>query len=143
VGKKCEAAAMPKAMEIGISSIDEQHQILADMINMAESKLTENSTRGEVEDVIRDLMSYALYHFETEEELMLINDYPPIEKEKHFQEHRYFSAAIAQFLQDLRRGKLISRNELLGFVKDWLNTHILNTDKKLGDFLVSSEKSSL
>lgn len=132
-----------ETLKIGVSSIDEQHQMLASMINTAQATLPENSARAQIEGVIHELMSYALYHFDTEEQLMLDYGYDGAEKERHFQEHRSFSAAIAEFQQDLRLGKMISRDELLGFVKDWLRSHMLSTDKKLGEFLKSIDKSSL
>ncbi len=88
-------------------------------------------------------MSYALYHFDTEEQLMLDHGYDPIKLEKHCQEHRSFSASIAQFQQELKLGKLISRDELLRFVKGWLIAHMLGTDKEFGEFMKSIDKSVL
>ncbi|MGR8930101.1 MAG: bacteriohemerythrin [Gammaproteobacteria bacterium] len=123
----------------GIDIIDQQHQIFANMINSAQARLTENSPRPEIETVIRDLMSYALYHFETEEELMLIHRYDVSETKKHCEEHRSFSATIAQFQKDIRLGKLISSDELLGYANQWLRSHTMNTDLKLGRYLRSIE----
>ena len=132
----------PESMRTGIDSIDEQHHMLASMVQFAQSRLSENSSRTEVEAVILDLMNYALYHFDTEEELMLIHDYHLNEREKHCKEHRRFSAAIAQYQQDIRLGKLVSSDELFGFIREWLTIHILNTDKKLGEFLFHINQSN-
>lgn len=140
---KFEAIEWPKSLQTGVSDIDEQHQMLASMINMAHTRLTENNSRSETEAFIRDLMSYALYHFDTEEELMLMHDYYQAEREQHCREHRHFSAAIARFQQDIHLGKLVSRDELLGFIREWLTIHIMNTDIKLGEFLCNLEKTNL
>lgn len=119
----------------GVESIDEQHQILVNMLNEANTRLTTSSGRDVIEEIVRDLMSYALYHFDNEEEMMLENDYAVEDKDAHFNEHRAFSKKVSDLQQDLRQGKLISREELLSFLNGWLINHILNTDQKLGKFL--------
>lgn len=119
----------------GVESIDEQHQILVNMLNEANQRLTASSGRDVLEEIVRDLMSYALYHFDNEEEMMVENDYTAEEKEAHFREHRAFSKKVSDLQQDLRQGNLISREELLSFLNGWLINHILNTDQKLGKFL--------
>jgi hemerythrin len=119
----------------GVQEIDDQHQILVNMINDANVKLATSSSRAYLEDVIRELISYALYHFDTEEELMVERDYTPEEREKHFSEHRAFSKTVADVQENVKAGKLISREDLLGFLNGWLINHILKTDKLLGAFV--------
>lgn len=143
MNENIESIEWPESMLTGISRIDEQHQMLASMINQAQNRLTKHSSRTEIEAIIRDLMTYALFHFDTEEELMLAHNYDPIEKDIHCNEHRSFSAAIAEFQHNIRLGKLVSRDELLGFVKNWLTSHIMSTDKKLGAFLSTLPKTDL
>jgi hemerythrin len=48
----------------GIEKIDEQHQILVNLFNEANTKLTVNNSAEFLEQITRDLLSYALYHFE-------------------------------------------------------------------------------
>ncbi len=129
------------AFSVGVAVVDEQHQILVNMLNMAAEQLTNSSGRVQIQEIIRDLMSYALYHFDTEEELMVEHDFPSIDREKHFQEHRSFSATVSLLQQDLNEGKLVGRDTLLGFLKDWLIHHIQGTDKHLGNFLCQSDST--
>lgn len=124
-----------ESLMTGVESIDEQHQILVNMLNEANHRLTESSGRDVLEEIVRDLMSYALYHFDNEEEMMVENAYTPEEQEAHFREHRSFSAKVSGLQQDLRQGKLISREELLSFLNGWLINHILHTDMQLAKFL--------
>jgi len=124
-----------ESMATGVASIDEQHQMLVNMLNFAAEQLTNSSSRLQTQDIIRDLMSYALYHFDTEEELMVAHAYPADDQNKHFEEHRNFSATVAQLQSDIKQGKLITRDELLSFLKSWLIGHIMDTDKQLGKFL--------
>lgn len=119
----------------GVDVIDEQHKILINMINSANQRLSEQNDREVLEQIVLDLMSYALYHFDTEEELMIENKYTQTEQEKHFNEHRIFSTTVSGLQQDIRHGKLITREDLLTFLNNWLINHILYTDQELGKFL--------
>jgi hemerythrin len=122
----------------GVAIIDEQHQILVNMLNDANAQLTGNVSRDALEEIVRDLMSYALYHFDTEEELMVEEDYAVADREQHFGEHRDFSKTVAEVQLGLSQGKLITREELLGFLNGWLINHILKTDQQLGKFVLGS-----
>ena len=66
---------------------------------------------------------------------MVGNHYPTGESSEHFNEYREFSQKVANLQQDLRQGKLVTREGLLAFLNGWLVSHILKTDKKLGVFL--------
>jgi hemerythrin-like metal-binding protein len=127
----------------GIDKIDEQHQILINLFNEAYTKLTANNNADFLEQITRDLLSYALYHFETEEELMQKYGYSEEKTgdiERHILQHRSFSAKVVAVHNDIKAGILISREDLLAFLNSWLINHILNTDKQLAAFLLASEK---
>ncbi|MDP1664020.1 MAG: bacteriohemerythrin [Methylobacter sp.] len=127
----------------GIGKIDEQHQILVNLFNEANIKLTTNNNAKFMEEITRNLLSYALYHFETEEGLMQKYDYieDNIEDaDTHIRQHRSFSAKVVAVHNDIKTGILISREDLLSFLNSWLINHILNTDKGLVTFLLASEQ---
>lgn len=128
----------------GIPEVDEQHRILVNTLNEANAKLDEDSGPELFEQITRDLLSYALYHFETEEEIMKQYGYDlesTPDYDKHLQEHRSFSATVVGIRDELKLGKRIDRDELLGFLNNWLSNHILKTDKRLGRFVVGKEGS--
>jgi hemerythrin len=123
----------------GIEKIDEQHQILVNLFNEANTRLTNNNSAEFLEQITRDLLSYALYHFETEEELMQKYHFTENSNDDtHIKQHRSFSARVVAVRNDIKAGVLISREELLSFLNNWLINHILNTDKKLASFLLAS-----
>ncbi len=124
----------------GIARIDEQHKVLVNTLNEANARLAVCVTRDLLEQITRDLLSYAIYHFETEESLMQEYDYAGLsiaENEQHRQEHRSFSTQVVALREGLRDGRLVTREELLSFLNNWLVNHILHTDKRLGAFLTS------
>jgi hemerythrin len=131
------------ALVSGIEPIDQQHQILVSLFNEANIQLSASHNAGFLEQITRDLLSYALYHFEVEEELMQKSGYGDSELEDaqlHILQHRNFSARVVAVRNDIKNGILISREDLLAFLNQWLIDHILNTDKKLVGFL-SAEKA--
>ena len=118
----------------GVEEIDEQHKILIHTLQEANQLLANNSNAETLDKITRDLLAYALYHFDTEEDLMQQYGYgvQEDELEAHLAQHRNFSAKVVSIREDLKAGTLISREALLGFLSDWLSHHILNTDMKLG-----------
>jgi hemerythrin-like metal-binding protein len=128
----------------GVDEIDAQHRILINTLNEAHAKLRDDSGAELFEQITRDLLSYALYHFETEEEIMSrlgYADEKPDECSRHLQEHRDFSATVVNARENLKAGKPVDRQQLLSFLNDWLTNHIMKTDKRLVRFM--GEKGEL
>lgn len=122
----------------GVAEIDKQHRILIDSINEANIRLMADHDLKLVEQITKDLLSYAIYHFETEEDLMLHYDYDgesAEDAELHQKQHREFSTQVLAVRDGLRAGKAISREDLLAFLNGWLISHIMNTDQRLGAFI--------
>ncbi|MBF0447302.1 MAG: hemerythrin family protein [Magnetococcales bacterium] len=122
----------------GVTEIDEQHMILVHTLNEASEKLALDQSLQTLQDVTQNLLSYALYHFETEEELMHEFNYREFDEQmakNHLSQHRSFSAKVVAVREGLQLGTPIAAGDLLHFLNDWLVNHILNTDKKLASFL--------
>lgn len=122
----------------GIESIDEQHKVLVNILNEAHARLAGTPSREMLDDITRNLLSYALYHFETEETLMQTHAYAAEHSEdadRHHQEHRDFSKTVVDLRNGIKEGHLVSRDELITFLSHWLANHIMFTDKKLAAHL--------
>lgn len=124
----------------GVPEIDVQHHILVNTLNDANAQLAGEVDIDLAEQITEDLLSYALYHFETEEELMQEYGYPAAhagDAEAHLRQHRDFSRKVVALRDSLRAGIPVSREELIGFLNQWLVNHILNTDQRLGAFIAA------
>ena len=118
----------------GIGVIDEQQRVLVDMCNEAKKLMQGHVDPEDVKRLVRDLMSYAMYHFEVEEELAIDEGYGeshPVDNALHREQHRNFASTVAALQQELATGKLVKREYLLGFLNSWLINHIQVTDKKM------------
>lgn len=135
-----QALAWSDSFATGVHEIDEQHMILVHTLNEASVRLSDDASLESLERITQDLLSYALYHFETEEQLMQTYGYPEdsgADAAQHLEQHRAFSAKVVQVREGIKQGTPVAPEELLGFLNGWLVNHILNTDKKLGAFIVA------
>ncbi len=129
--------------DTGVEEMDEQHRILVNTINEAREKLSKDASLEALENITRDLLSYALYHFETEEEMMQEHDYKAYSQEEyetHMKQHRDFSAQVVAVRESIKLGNPITKEDLIEFLMSWLINHINNTDKKLARFVNSRIK---
>lgn len=123
----------------GVTEMDEQHMILVDLLNNTTRRIGENGGNGALTHIVLDLLSYAIYHFETEEHLMEQYGYAgaiPAEASLHLEQHRAFSAKVVATHEALKTGEKIRPDELIGFIQNWLVNHILKTDRMLAAFVL-------
>ena len=134
-----------ESMATGIAAIDKQHHYLVDTLHKASKTLLldDNDDKAHLDQITKDLLGYAIMHFETEEGLMQYYDYltayPDLARE-HIAEHRKFSRKVIAVCDQLREGEKVSKIEVLTFLNDWLRDHVLGIDKVLGVYLVQKIK---
>ena len=128
------------AMLTGVPEIDRQHRILVDALVEARAKLTGDAADPLFERITRDLLAYAIYHFDTEEQLMRQHGYDasaPDLAAIHRTQHRRFSEQVVALRNAARLGEPGSKAALLSFLEDWLVNHIMTIDQRLGRFILS------
>ncbi|PVV05700.1 MAG: hypothetical protein B6D77_18410 [gamma proteobacterium symbiont of Ctena orbiculata] len=133
-----QAIEWEESMATGIDSIDKQHHYLVETLQEMNTKLLDDDSEILLSHVVKDLLGYALMHFETEEALMQRYDYAtacPEEAQAHIAQHRDFSHQVVTVRDQLREGQKVSRVEILRFLNHWLRDHVLGIDQSLGRFL--------
>jgi hemerythrin len=80
-----------------------------------------------------DLIDYTKRHFAAEEALMQRSKCPGYPEHKVF--HDKLTAQVVQFQTEFAAGKSIVTIQLLQFLKDWLQHHIAETDRKIAVYL--------
>lgn len=136
--------AWDESFATGVAEIDEQHMILVHTLNEASIRLAAEGGADQLERITQDLLAYALYHFETEETLMREFGYEEDaagDAARHLEQHRSFSSRVVAVRDSLKAGNPIAPAELLAFLNEWLVNHILNTDKRLGAFIVARREA--
>ena len=118
---------------VGIKEIDSQHKQLVNMINSLYKDMNSDKPPQELSNVLNSLTDYTIKHFSTEEELMMKYDYADFNE--HKDEHTQLVNDIKKFRADYVAGKVSLSMDIAKYLKDWLMNHIMETDKKLGEFL--------
>jgi hemerythrin len=116
---------------VGIRTIDSQHKELFRHLN----ELLEAMKQGEASDVITPIIleveKYAVLHFQKEE--FFFQRFSFQGAAEHIQEHQNFRKRVVELKEDLKSGKIKITFELLNFLKDWIDHHILVVDKQYSE----------
>jgi len=114
--------------QTGIKSIDSQHEKLVGYINDLHEAMLAGKGGEVVEKILQLLIDYTETHFNYEEKLFEVHEYT---KEK---EHRRLHSLLVQDIKDFKakfeNGETELTEELMEFLKDWLENHILIEDVK-------------
>lgn len=114
--------------ETGIPEIDAQHKKLVEMLNTLYESMTAGNATGQLGPLLDGLASYCVSHFQTEESLMKAKGYA--DYADHKQKHEAITAEILKKQAAVKAGENVPVVELGNYLKNWLKTHILETDMK-------------
>ena len=115
------------AFSVGIQKIDEQHKKFFSITNLLFDSMRGAQDRDVVGSVLKELQQYVVYHFKAEESLMKMYNYPNMNA--HKQEHDGAIHIVNKLVLDYERGIHTVDIELLKFLSDWLQNHILQVDR--------------
>jgi hemerythrin len=113
---------------VGVNSIDKQHQILFDMLNNLHDAMKTGKGSKLAPTILKNLVQYTREHFANEEKLMSQAAYADFAG--HKAEHDKLTGEVLQIVQDSEAGKLVLSMKLQDFLRNWLQAHILGSDKK-------------
>ncbi len=119
----------------GVKVIDKQHQRLVEILNELYTAVMEIRGQEVIRGVVKSMVEYAVIHFATEEDLMQKNMYPGYPE--HKKEHESFSAKAVELREMSKNDDFILSTDLLNYLKEWLNHHILVIDMKYSPFFKS------
>ncbi len=121
------------AFVLGIESIDSQHRWLVDATNRLHDQLSSDQPDSAVVgEVLEGLVDYTMNHFILEEDLFNRLGYE--ETPAHKQEHDAFTNKAMNLLLNFEGGEPVT-HEVMEFLKDWLQHHIMKVDRAYVPFL--------
>jgi hemerythrin len=115
------------AFSVGVQKIDEHHMKLFSITNMLFDSMQGAQNREVIGSVLKELQQYVVYHFKAEESLMKMYNYPDLNK--HILEHQEAIHKVTKFVLAYERGGQNIDIELLKFLSDLIQNHILQTDR--------------
>ncbi|MFO8021674.1 MAG: bacteriohemerythrin [Perlabentimonas sp.] len=115
-----------KKYSVNISSIDAEHKVLFNLMNMLFDSLSEGKSHELVNDIVQEMDDYAKNHFQTEEFHFKKIGYPYLNEHKRL--HNYFIGEVAKFKDKVIRNEPSVSIKLIEFLRDWFIEHIMRAD---------------
>lgn len=123
------------SFSVAVPKYDSQHKVLIDLINKLHQAMSEGKGKDVLEKTLLDLINYTKTHFADEEAEFKKHSYP--EFALHKMEHEKLTMDVLKYYDNFKDGKGGLTIEMLNFLKNWLQNHIMGTDKKYSQFLLS------
>ncbi len=117
---------------VNIKEIDRQHKVLVDSLNQLFEAMRDGSARELIGGILDKLVNYTNVHFTYEEDLMKKHNYPDLAAQ--VKSHEAFVKKITDFDEKFKQGKSMLSLEVMNFMKEWLQKHIMGTDKQYTAF---------
>jgi hemerythrin len=122
---------------VGVAKFDDQHKKLFGMINTLNDAMKVGKSKDALGVILKGLIEYTATHFTDEERMMAQHEF--LQLQMHKNEHNKLVKQVVQLQADYNSGKALLSLEVMNFLRDWLNTHIMGTDKKYGVFFNGKE----
>ncbi|HEY0886451.1 MAG TPA: bacteriohemerythrin [Ramlibacter sp.] len=117
-----------------IAEIDRQHQKLFALFNDLYDAMQDGHGNEVIDKVLTGVVDYTVYHFDAEEKLL--RQYGYEEEAAHRAEHAKLAEQAKALVLRHRAGEAKVTMATLKFLCDWLNNHILGSDKKFAPLLI-------
>ena len=119
--------------EIGVAEIDFQHRYFLSLINRLRRELEGIDDPEYQQGLMSELMSYAKFHFISEENMMRRDGYPGLE-----QHHQHHQMLLEQLSTRVARLNITHSpqelHKLMRFLVDWFVHHTLNEDHQYAEY---------
>ena len=122
-----------ESLSVGITEFDDQHKKLIELINQLNDAMKAGKAKEILAKIFSDIVTYTATHFAAEEKLLGKHEY--VHLFAHKTEHNKLVTKALELNKDFQSGKMMISMAVMDFLKEWLQTHILGTDKKYGPFL--------
>ncbi|MDK9701336.1 MAG: bacteriohemerythrin [bacterium] len=117
---------------VHVSKIDSEHKQLFALLNIVNSAIVYGKGKEILEYALSELLSYTENHFQHEEEVMTMYNYPGLAM--HRIEHKNLLLKVQTYIQKYHN-KVLSVSEITTFLKGWLINHIEGDDSHFGNYL--------
>ena len=116
--------------ETGIEKIDEQHRVLVEILNRLAWHFASSTSDLECGHILDEMLSYAAYHFNAEEEIWKAALGEQKMVQNHHDSHQLFFVQIQMYRSsDEPEEKVMG--DLFNYLTRWLAFHILESDRRM------------
>jgi hemerythrin len=123
--------------ELGIPSIDADHQGFLELMNDLYSAMDRGEGADRTHATLDALKAYATYHFIREEDLMAAAGYPGLHAQQV--EHAWYLYYLEK-LESLATADSARAQKTMAFMRTWFIDHILGTDQRFSQWLAATDQ---
>ena len=129
------AVEWDRKFEVGHERIDFEHKIFLNLIRDASRLPERQASRERVSRHLNEVKQYAVFHFTSEENIMLDLNYPDIEphKKEHDRLLALFDNRVYQY-----RSEEIDLEQVVAFLFEWFALHTTQVDTKLARYIAQA-----
>ncbi len=120
-------------LSVGVPSIDRQHKVLISLINELHDAMEKRAGALAARNVLKRVINYAQAHFIYEEGLFSANNYE--RTDPHMAAHRKIEEKLLTLKETADQPGFDVSEDLMQFLKNWLNNHILKEDMGYSELL--------
>lgn len=121
------------AYAVKIRVFDEHHKHLFGLVRKLQQANRSGANDADIRRVLSLLIRYTMTHFQAEEAAMEGYGYPDLDI--HRQEHQKLTDSVLDFAKRHHEGSPTYYAELLEFLQDWLQQHVLHSDRNYSRYL--------
>lgn len=125
------------SLSVGVTEIDEQHQRLFTIIDELSNAKRDSLDRASILAILGQLVDYSDYHFRTEDNYMIENNYPLFLS--HRKEHLAYIRKMGDLVNALERKDNSLSEDILEFLNNWWQTHITDSDLKYARYIKAQQ----
>jgi hemerythrin-like metal-binding protein len=122
-----------EALQLGLADIDTQHKKLVDTINQLDDAINTGQDTQALSGILGNLLDYAKSHFAYEENMLKDKNYKAYPA--HKAEHDALTEKLGFMHQAFVANQAPDSQQVLMFLKIWLEEHIMETDKAYLEFV--------
>lgn len=130
------------SLAIGVEIVDGQHKELIHRFDVLQEAGASGKELKVIYELLAFLEEYVRTHFEDEEGLQILHNYPAFEA--HRSEHLYFIEQLDKLKTDLASSGISPQifSETSNVLTKWLVNHICNIDMEFGSYLKSKKNDN-
>ncbi len=117
-----------QSLELGIPSIDKQHQTLVEMVNHFYDTLNSSDYKDNIGTLLEGLADYTVKHFAHEEKYLKLYDSKLFEEHKKI--HDDFVNQVTDLIKKHNSGHNVLSIKVTKMVKEWIVDHIKGDDRE-------------
>jgi len=121
---------------VRVESIDRQHKQIFHLVNDLYQALMNNKTHAEKSVILNELVDHTVKHFSHEENCFKQFGYARCNE--HTAQHCDLVVRVSEFKKAFDSGKADISQELIYFLRDWLHSHIGDSDKAFTPYMLQN-----